>query len=390
MLVATVCLLLYYNALVPSKNYDNDSDELVQRWVEKKLDLLEERKKPGADQPIENKKPPESMKPNAVKPNAVKKAQPEKIAGDSPRRKNETPPVKEPPAKGQIGKKKETAPQPQEKQESNSEWMKRMYKLQADRKAHLRKVCQQVKRPLKSMDELGANPKLLRALVVNDRYKFIYSIVYKVGSTNWERVIVEDLEGFKNVPNQKLYSHKALRWMPGFKPEEATQRLKNYTKFIFVRNPLSRILSAYRDKFVDHHNPVFTKIAKTIIQRFRKAPHNDSAIDVTFPEFMAYLINSTRSNPHWKVVFNQNFPCRLNYDIIGKLEEADDDIPFVLTRIGIRNMTSYGSTPMKKKGSDEELWSRYYSQVPKEVMKRFYEIYKQDFTLFGYEMPTSF
>lgn len=270
--------------------------------------------------------------------------------------------------------------------------MRRMQQVQSKRKAHLRKICETLKRPPKSMDELAAHPKQLRALIVNDRYKFIYSIVYKVGSTNWERVIVEDLEGFKNVPNQKLYSHKALRWMPGFSPDEARERLVNYTKFMFVRNPLSRVLSAYKDKFVEHHNLVFTKMAKTIIRNYREGPHNDSAIDVTFPEFLRYLVNSTaaRSNPHWKVIFNQNLPCQLNYDIIGKLEDADDDIPFVLTRIGIQNRTLYGSTSMKKKGSDERLWAPYYSQVPKDVMKRFYEIYRPDFTLFGYEMPASF
>ncbi|KAJ8022394.1 Carbohydrate sulfotransferase 14 [Holothuria leucospilota] len=413
MLVATVCLLLYYNALVPSKDYDQDQDaELVDKWIEKKLDTVVEkdRDKDGVHGKSENgagKNPPKSKGAEGqkeiawkAKPNPPKDVEKKEAAKNSPKdskaqkppgNKNESKKVSEA-KKGDTKKTGVVKPKDTSKM-SKEAWMAEMAKKQKERKAHLRQVCDsKLKRPLKTMDDLGSNPKSLRPLIVNDKHKFIYSIVYKVGSTNWERVIVEDVGGFKNVPNQKLYSHKALHWMPGFSPEEAKERLKNYTKFLFVRNPLSRILSAYKDKFVDHHNGVFTQMAKNIIKMYRKGPVDGSATDVTFPEFMEYLVNKSdhRTNVHWKVIFNQNFPCELDYDIIGKLEDADDDIPYVLERIGIRNMTKYGSTSMKKKGSDEKLWAEYYSQVPQDTMKKFYEIYKPDFILYGYDMPKSF
>ncbi|PIK44815.1 putative carbohydrate sulfotransferase 14-like isoform X2 [Apostichopus japonicus] len=295
LLVATVCLLLYYNALVPSKNYDNNnSDELVDRWIEKKLDVVLERDKTKDNSTKVEKRRAAS---EAVKsPEEVAKKETQMKANSSNKKKEETE-NKKSTNKENVAK-KETAAQPQQKKERNAAWMRRMQQVQSKRKAHLRKICETLKRPPKSMDELAAHPKQLRALIVNDRYKFIYSIVYKVGSTNWERVIVETL--------------KVSRMYP----------IKSFT--------VTRRSVGCRDSLRTKHGRA------------------------------------------------------------GKLEDADDDIPFVLTRIGIQNRTLYGSTSMKKKGSDERLWAPYYSQVPKDVMKRFYEIYRPDFTLFGYEMPASF
>ena len=259
----------------------------------------------------------------------------------------------------------------------------------AERKANLKKVCEDsYNKKFKSWDKLASDPGRLRPLIVNDDHRFIYSIVYKVGSTNWERVIVEDLGGFKNVPNQKLYSHKALKWFPKFSPSQAKERLESYTKFMFVRDPLSRILSGYKDKFVDHHNAVFSKMAKFIIKDYRT--DSSTSPNITFTEFIRYLVakEGHRSNVHWKPIHVQNFPCEIEYDIIGRLEDAHDDIPYVLKKVGIFNLTDYGKGPPRK--TSYELIARYYSQLPKDLLHKLYEIYEPDFKLFGYEMPESF
>ncbi|KAJ8022393.1 Carbohydrate sulfotransferase 11 [Holothuria leucospilota] len=413
MLVATVCLLFYWKAFVPSKDYDQDQDaELVDKWIEKKLDTVIEKDqdKNGVHSEGENggeKDPPtskgsEGQKEGAqkAKPSLTKDIAKKEVVKNSPKdsqtqkppgNKDESKKVSEA-KKGDTKKTGVVKPTDTSKM-SKEAWMAEMAKKQKERKTHLRQVCDtQLKRPLKTTDDLSSNPKSLDRLMVIDKHKFIYSVVYKVGSSNWHRVIVEDVEGFETTPYQKLYKHKALHWMPEFSLEEAKERLKNYTKFIFVRNPLSRILSAYKDKFVDHRNKVFNQMAENIIKMYRKGPVNDSVIDVTFPEFIEYLVNNSdhRTNPHWEVIFDQNIPCELDYDIIGKLEEADDDIPYVIEIIGIRNITKYGTTSLKKKGSDEKLWAEYYSQVPQDTVEKFYEIYKPDFILYGYDMPTSF
>ncbi|XP_011676620.2 carbohydrate sulfotransferase 14 [Strongylocentrotus purpuratus] len=270
------------------------------------------------------------------------------------------------------------------------DWWKLMETIQVERKFRLRKVCQSLyNRTAQDTTYLAYHKNQLRSLIVNDKFRFIYSIVYKVGSTNWERVIVQDLEGFLNVPNQKLYSHRALQWMPKFKEEQVKEYLDTYTKFMFVRNPLSRILSGYRDKFVDHKNSVFASLARRIIKQYRTGSAAEiSSPNVTFTEFISYLIESAenRGNPHWKPIYVQNMPCEIDFDIIGRLEDASDDIPYVLKKIGIWNETDYGKGPARK-NTDAELLERYYSQVPTKLLKELYSIYEPDFHMFGYDMP---
>ncbi|XP_072038175.1 carbohydrate sulfotransferase 14-like [Amphiura filiformis] len=268
-------------------------------------------------------------------------------------------------------------------------WTAKMDRRNAERKALLKKVCEErYNKHFKSWEQLAADPSNLRPLIVNDDHHFIYSIVYKVGSTNWERVIVQDLGGFKNVPNQKLYSHQALKWMPKFSPSEALQKLELYTKFIFSRDPLSRILSGYKDKFVDHHNAVFSKMAQFIVKNYRT--DSNTSPNITFTEFVRYLVDKAghRTNVHWKPIHKQNFPCEIEYDIIGRLEDAHEDIPYVLKRVGIYNLTDYGKGPPRKTSND--LIVKYYSQLPKDLLHTLYEIYEPDFTLFGYDMPETF
>ncbi|XP_071808243.1 carbohydrate sulfotransferase 11-like isoform X2 [Asterias amurensis] len=270
-------------------------------------------------------------------------------------------------------------------------WLERMDEKHKARKEAVHKACMEhFNISLKSERSLAANPSKLRPLIVNDDHHFIYSIVYKVGSSNWERVLVEDLGGFKNVPNQKLYSHKALHWIRRYNSTQIESRLNSYKIFIFVRNPLARILSAYRDKFVDHRNSVFTRMGQNIIMLYRD--HNQvTSGNVTFTEFVKYLVDSPahRSNPHWKPIFNQNFPCEINFDFIGKLEEASDDIPYVLKSLQIDHLVKY-KQGQPKKTPEKNLLAMYYSQLPQELLQKLCAIYKADFVIFGYDIPDSF
>lgn len=269
--------------------------------------------------------------------------------------------------------------------------MAKMDQRNTERKALVRRVCEErYQKSFRSWDDLASEPSHLRPLIVNSDHKFIYSIVYKVGSTNWERVIVQDLSGFQNIPNQKLYSHNALKWMPKFNREETKTYLESYTKFVFVRDPLSRILSGYKDKFVDHHNVVFSKMARFIIKSYRTDPGLNTFPNVTFTEFIRYLVDKEghRSNVHWKPIHNQNYPCEIEYDVIGRLEDAHEDIPYVLKRLGIYDLTDYGKGPPKKPNND--LIKQYYSQLPVDLLHKLYKLYEPDFLLFGYDMPESF
>ena len=265
-----------------------------------------------------------------------------------------------------------------------------MASRQEDRKKRLKSVCQSLyNRTIKDTNYLALHKSKLRSLIVNERYHFIYNMVYKVGSSNWSWMIVHDLEGYGDEAKVRLYAHEVLqRRIPIYDESQIKDFLKNYKIFIFVRNPLSRILSAYLDKFVRGRNEFYSNVAKNIIAKYRKGVNtNDVGIDVTFTEFINYLVDAEELyDGHWRPIYIENMPCEVSFDVIGKLEDANDDIPYTIKTIGLWNVTNYGKTPSGK-AKASELLQTYYSQLPPKLLQQFYKVYEPDFHMFGYDMP---
>ena len=78
-------------------------------------------------------------------------------------------------------------------------------------------------------------------MIVEDAQKIIFCSIPKVASSTWKRVLV-DLQELK----QKVYVHQPRLWrrLGEYNEEGQSHRLKNYFKFMFVREPLHRILSS--------------------------------------------------------------------------------------------------------------------------------------------------
>ena len=78
-------------------------------------------------------------------------------------------------------------------------------------------------------------------MIVEDAHKIIFCSIPKVASSTWKRVLV-DLQELK----QKVYVHQPRLWrrLGEYSEEGQSHRLKNYFKFMFVREPLHRILSS--------------------------------------------------------------------------------------------------------------------------------------------------
>jgi Sulfotransferase family len=80
-----------------------------------------------------------------------------------------------------------------------------------------------------------------------------------------------------------------------FSPVDIQNRLQTYFKFMFVRDPLDRLLSAYYDKFVRINGTYFTeRYGRRIITKYRRNATEESLAfghDVRLDEFVKYLID---------------------------------------------------------------------------------------------------
>lgn len=209
----------------------------------------------------------------------------------------------------------------------------------------------------------------------------MFCTIPKVASTTWKRALA-DLRGLK----QGIFVHRLGLWprLNEYQEKEKWLRLKTYFKFVFVGEPLHRLLSAFKDKFIGKNRNFSKNIRKVIVKVFRPKdfdPNGDN--NVTFSEFVQYYSRDVKArNPHWRQYEDLCHPCVINYDFIGHLETLEEDASLLLKMAGIEDRVKF--PPIHNSTSSREIIS-YYSTVPPEDITRLAEQYRNDFELFGYE-----
>jgi hypothetical protein len=143
--------------------------------------------------------------------------------------------------------------------------------------------------------------------------------------------------------NAFVHVHKpdVFKSLGAFKASEIRRRLQTYTKFFFVRHPLERLLSAYRNKFQTANVRYHINWGNKIARRLRKGParpkRNDTPVDdITFAEFVRFNVEVPHGfDPHWRQITELCHPSVIKYDFIGRYENLEADANKVLKRIGV-------------------------------------------------------
>ena len=81
--------------------------------------------------------------------------------------------------------------------------------------------------------------------------------------------------------------------------------------------------------------------------------------------------------------------CEVNYDVIGFMEDFDDDVEYVVRKRNLTlliGQTGYVGNPSRNDGMSQEMRiTPYFSMLTEDVKRRLYELYKIDFEMFGYD-----
>ncbi|TSK13340.1 Host cell factor 2 [Bagarius yarrelli] len=244
-------------------------------------------------------------------------------------------------------------------------------------------------------------PSDLKHLVVDDEHELIYCYVPKVACTNWKRVMMvlsghgKYSDPMEILPNE---AHVAanLKTLNQYSIADINHRLKNYFKFMFVREPFERLVSAYRNKFTLRYNTSFHKRYGTrIVRRYRKnatseAIHNGS--DVKFTEFAEYLVDPATQreaplNEHWQTVYALCHPCHIHYDLVGKYETLEEDADYVLRLTGVADSLRFPPY-IKSTRTTDQMVATFFNNISAVQQSQLYQLYKMDFLMFNYSSPS--
>ncbi|KAI1237893.1 hypothetical protein IHE44_0013985 [Lamprotornis superbus] len=199
--------------------------------------------------------------------------------------------------------------------------------IQNSRKNTLASVClkNNLNKPSSKLDSRVANQ-----LFVEHKHKFIYCEVPKVGCSNWKRTIFLLQSDFNaeasDIGHDNIHHTSLIKRLVSYPPALQKEFLSNYTKVMFTRHPLERLVSAYRDKLL-HSEPFYsTTVANEIRAMFRK--NKNSSEKVSFQEFVSFI---TAKPPHtldihWKPMFLLCDPCNIHYDVVDSQDPRKSDI----------------------------------------------------------------
>ncbi|KAJ8269557.1 hypothetical protein COCON_G00121640 [Conger conger] len=244
-------------------------------------------------------------------------------------------------------------------------------------------------------------PADLKHLVVDEAHELIYCYVPKVACTNWKRVMMVLTGQGKythpmDIPSNQAHIPSNLKTLNQYSIPEINHRLKNFLKFLFVREPFERLVSAYRNKFTLKYNTSFHKRFGTkIVRRYRKNATLEalqSGADVRFPEFAEYLVDPTTLkegplNEHWETVYSLCHPCHIRYDLVGKYETLEEDSNYILRLAGVADHVRF-PTYTKSTRTTDQMAAQFFQNINGRQQAQLYQLYKLDFLMFNYSMPS--
>ena len=198
--------------------------------------------------------------------------------------------------------------------------------------------------------------------------------MYNARSTNLERVMytldhlsaqTDSNKIGKGTARNNATFNKKFSTVESFELE-----FKSYRKFLFVRETLVRLLSAYRDK-----------VTRVFFQSNK----------ITFKDFLEKIlaIPGTETDRHLISFTRMCQPCSIKYDFIDLVHSYGEDMRRILDSV---NATKYVTLPernqtgyMTEKSS--EVLQSYLKDIPTSLIKRIYENYYWDYFLFGFTKP---
>ena len=278
---------------------------------------------------------------------------------------------------------------------------------QATRRNQIHKTC--IKHNI-TTSVTNINQEVTRFIRVDNKHKVLICTIPKAGCTSWKALLVFLQHGDRELMSkQSSYLGKdihppsylkaqGIHTLTDYPMEKISMMLSSYTKIIAVRDPVDRLLSAYRDKLqlrVTDKNKTkcqyCKRMGKEIMRQYRKNATKyqlDTGRFVTKLEFFRYLTERPPYglNNHFRTYQDLCHPCTIQYDYIIKMETSDQDsnilIPLVFNsteKLPVYHQSSKGGTSLD---TENQL-----SNLTLKERNGFLDSYAFDFESFGYTIP---
>ena len=197
-----------------------------------------------------------------------------------------------------------------------------------------------------------------------------------------------------------MWKRAGLKLISWYKGEAQRFFLNSFHKFIFVRHPLHRLVSAYRDKFffpTGENKFIYNLYGKAIKEWYPENPNRSITIRqpsedfVTFKQFIQYVADTALSgmwlNDHFSPYYDLCRPCDIEYNFIGKMETMQIDSQFIIKKF-FKNSTidTLPGMSASSKSTHESEVRDIFQTLPKDLVTKLYFAFQPDFDMYGYSL----
>ena len=160
--------------------------------------------------------------------------------------------------------------------------------------------------------------------------------------------------------------------------DDATQKevleSDGFFRFAIVRNPYSRVVSAWKNKVV----PCEPGAERLYLEIKGRLPDMHAKELIAFDEFVSYLgkIDLRASDPHWRRQVDHLFLDALSFSLVGKMEDMSGAMERFQQHLGLAEPLMTG-----KKNVSAPVGLATYDQ---NLADKVYSLYREDFERLGY------
>lgn len=233
----------------------------------------------------------------------------------------------------------------------------------------------------------GCNPLLLKQInkctTLSTQFRFFYCRIPKAANSTVMATLGFELNGFTPVSREdmKYVKEKIFDRVLSTNLSRAVV-LKDYFKFSVVRNPYSRLVSAFNDKIIDASG-----YQEHVRKRIVEGCTDSRTVSVIFNDFLDRLETGPLmvSNYHFtpQTTLLAFMPEELDY--LGRVENLNEDMCYI-TKIIFgepKNIITWAPHGIKT-GIKPRSKTLFVDQLTSSQKERILRLYRNDFDLLGY------
>ncbi len=224
--------------------------------------------------------------------------------------------------------------------------------------------------------ELSYQKSIINRYLVNHKYKVIYCPIPKNACTMFNTIMVEhsDYAQQYKESSQDIHEYIGRSEVEMRLTDPSYMQNPDYFKFVILRNPFKRLVSAYLNLIVKRAKPISFayKLVMDVYRDLGMEPDINKSI--TFNQFINYLVktDNDRLNAHWRP--QHTFLClgRFKFDYIGQFENLNQVKKDLNQKSQLKiqeNILEYKRTNYSNYKFEKKLHKKYPDELRKLIKK---------------------